>query len=944
MKRPNVAVPAILLLGAVGSLLGAGGPRPFTNSIGMTLVRIEPGAFLMGSALSRDTWEEQPVHEVVLSTPFLISETEVTVEQFRQFRPGFAGTASSAPFAAGVSWDEARAFTEWLSRKEGRPYRLPTEAEWEYVARAGSDAAEAQARGKLGEPNAWGVKNMLAGAREWSLDWFGEYPAGRQVDPVGPASGMVRVVRGGALDLEDRNTLRIDFLRPRSRLAIAPSFGRGASTKGPSRATSGDRTGLVGVWYRQTDLADPQDVDYLARLNNSWSNDPRGGGRWSGRWRGVVEGPHTGEVRFSAEVEGILTLEVDGRRIVDTTTSPPILSGTVAMVQGERVPLVLTYARSGGSSFRIRWEWSGQPPVIVPSASISHGPEDEKRAAAESRPQNSPGFHAIGFRVVQAALPATPPLRAEPPYVQQGVKAPGAAVSIGPDPTRPYFRKRYLLPTPLDNGSAEAIDALAMHPSFRGHNHSPALEVMPNGDVLLVIYTSYDEYETGVSLIASRLRFGADEWDMPSPFLDFVGVNDHVPLLWNDGGTIRLFWGSPQLADGGFPFQWTASRDSGASWDPVRFPAFEGRIGSHTRQPINTAFRSPAGRIHVSSDGSGGESVLWVSDDDGATWFDPGGRSAGRHSSFALLRDGRILAMGGKNTAIDEFMPRAISRDGGRSYEVSRTPFARQGTNQRPTLIRLQSGRLLFAGDFVYHNDGSQPAGVTQLGSYVALSSDEGETWHIKRLVGAQLHEDPRRAETMKGPTLGYAVARQGPNGMIHLVSTMTRPCLHFEFNEAWLLEDASPERPDAELMASKAKSVAHVESYVERYPDGRPRIEWSGGVADDGRFLLHGTETWFYEDGVRQREAHYRLGLRTGVETYWSRDGRQLWSWEVREDGTATWRQYGPGGRLRAESSWKNFKAQGPARCWSEAGDLVSESEFAGSLLAPKKRSASGP
>jgi hypothetical protein len=935
MKRRHAAIPVVPLLGALVLLAGARQPRAVTNSIGMKLVLIEPGSFRMGSSLSRDTWEEQPVHDVTLSDPFLISETEVTIDQFRQFEPDFVGTPSFAPFAAGVSWNEACAFTEWLALKEGRPYRLPTEAEWEYVARAGSDDPRAQARGEIGMPNAWGVKNLLAGVREWCLDWFGEYPAEEQTDPVGPEAGIVKIVRGGALDLDERNDPRIDFLRPQSRLAIAPSFGPFPPSPAAAPWASGDRSGLIGVWYRKTDLADPQDVDFLARLDNNWSNDPRGGGRWSGRWRGALEGPHSGEVFFSAEVEGILSLEIRGKRVVDTMARPPLLSGTVTMVRGEKAPLVVTFARSGGSSFRIRWQWPGQPAVAVPSSSLSYGPEDEKLAVAEARTQLPPGFHAIGFRVVQAALPSTRPSRVEPPYVQQGVKQSTEFVSTGPDSAVPYFRKRYLLPTPLENSPREAIDAVGMHPSFRGHNHSPALEALPNGDLLLVIYTSYNEYETGVSLIASRLRFGADEWDIPSPLLDFVGINDHAPLLWNDDGTVRLFWGSPQLADGGFPFQWTASRDNGASWDPVQFPHFIGRIGSHTRQPINTAFRSPGGRIHVSSDGSGGESVLWASDDDGASWFDLGGRSAGRHTSFAMLRDGRILALGGKNTHIDEYMPRAISRDGGRSYEVSRSPFTRQGTNQRPTLLRLRSGKLLFAGDFVYHNNGSQPTGVNQLGSYVALSDDEGETWHIRRLIGAQLHEDAGRAETMKGPTLGYCVARQAPNGMIHLVSTMTKPCLHFEFNEAWILDESLNERPDVELMGSKAKSVDDVRLFEESYPNGKPRIRWHGGVADDGRFLLHGSETWFYDSGAKQHESTYRLGAKIGVESYWSRDGMLLWSWEYREEGTAIWRRYWPGGALRSESSWKHFKAHGTAKLWSRSGEPLGEWTFSdGSLV----------
>ncbi|MHC4620164.1 MAG: formylglycine-generating enzyme family protein, partial [Planctomycetota bacterium] len=112
------------------------------------------------------------------------------------------GTAEHLPYAAGVSWYEAVAFCEWLSKKEGRPYRLPTEAEWEYACRAGSTSlySSGDRPPRAGRANAWGLKNMHTSVREWCLDWHGEYPAAEQVDPVGPEYGMARVVRGGLLD------------------------------------------------------------------------------------------------------------------------------------------------------------------------------------------------------------------------------------------------------------------------------------------------------------------------------------------------------------------------------------------------------------------------------------------------------------------------------------------------------------------------------------------------------------------------------------------------------------------------------------------------------------------------------------------------------------------------------------------------------------------------
>ncbi len=135
----------------------ANDPAPaMTNSIGMKLVRIEPGSFVMGEGgtipagmlpkemeyATHGDWDERPLHKVTLTKPFYLSETEVTVEQFRQFKADIGAASSSSsssspepPYIIGISWYEAQAFCEWLSKKEGRTYRLPTEAEWEYGAR-----------------------------------------------------------------------------------------------------------------------------------------------------------------------------------------------------------------------------------------------------------------------------------------------------------------------------------------------------------------------------------------------------------------------------------------------------------------------------------------------------------------------------------------------------------------------------------------------------------------------------------------------------------------------------------------------------------------------------------------------------------------------------------------------------------------------------------------
>lgn len=105
----------------------------------MMLVLIQPGEFLMGSNVPPAKWDEMPIHKVTISQPFYISETEVTIEQYRQFKADFYGNGYFDPYVTGVSWYDAMAFCQWLSQKEGKRYRLPTEAEWEYVCKAGSE-------------------------------------------------------------------------------------------------------------------------------------------------------------------------------------------------------------------------------------------------------------------------------------------------------------------------------------------------------------------------------------------------------------------------------------------------------------------------------------------------------------------------------------------------------------------------------------------------------------------------------------------------------------------------------------------------------------------------------------------------------------------------------------------------------------------------------------
>jgi len=895
------------------------------NSIGLKLIPVKAGHFTMGSRAVDDNWNERPAHQVTISRGFLMSETEVTLAQYRQFRPKFAGTPGCDPYVAGVSWLDATAFCEWLSHKEGKPYRLPTEAEWEYACRAGTVTpfSSGDQPPAPETPNPWGLKNMHTGVREWCFDRYGEYPVESQMDPAGVDQGITRVVRGGGLDEN-----KPEYARSAARGSMGERFGIDPAENTERTELQLANTyfpGLVGRFFGEADLTRPQDKFQIHKLDLSKKDDAfEKGSQWSGRFLGFIEAPVTGSVTFEGIADDGLEVILEGQKIISAwNRKNQTVAGTVEMVKGKKYEVEIAYTQNGGDAFlRLYWSWTGQEKQIVRSSAISYNGLQELKVVAMGTGATSelPGHHLIGFRVVQAA-PATRCQQTDAQYASQGVRQDNRMAKLGPNPAKPYFRKRHMMPTPLENSDRKLIDAAGLHPSFREHNHSPALEVLPNGDVLLVIYTSYHEYEPGVSLIAARLRFGTEEWDMPSPWVDFALANDHAPLLWIDQGVLRLFWGNPRLASA-FPFQWLVSTDNGATLGPVCFPRFTSPVGPHSKQPINTAFRGRDGTMYVASDAVGATSVLWASGDDGKTWYDTGGRSAGRHTTYALLKDGSILGLGGKNSDIEGYMPKVVSPDGGKTWNRSKTPFAAQSSNQRPSLLRLASGRLFFAGDF-QDREGRQPAGIKERGSYVALSEDDGQTWTIKPLLGAQPHEDGK----LQSATIGYSAARQAPNGVIHLITTMNRPNLHFEMNEAWIL-DKQAMREDP--MASTSNGpLTQIMPQEEQYPNGRPRLTWSSGRGSDGRYLLQGLEVWYYDNGQKQREANYEKGFKTGKETYWSRAGQVAWTWDYRPDGTAVWTQFWSNGQTRSVSTWRNSMCEGTATCWDPSGMQISQAVF---------------
>lgn len=247
MKRSSVAIIAGLSLSLANLACqshegqkpvdAVGGDEVGTNMVldvghGATIhyVYIHTGKFLMGSpdneAGRNKYFPEGPQHEVTISKAFYLSVCEITRGQYQAVMgtmpdQGFVGIVEEAdqPIQL-VSWNDAVEFCRRVSEKTGLTVRLPTEAEWEYACRAGSQtrfffgdkegnleeyAWYEKNSGKLAhsvgqkKPNAWGLYDMCGNAWEWCSDWYFEsYPAEKAIDPVGPLSGTYRVVRGGS--------------------------------------------------------------------------------------------------------------------------------------------------------------------------------------------------------------------------------------------------------------------------------------------------------------------------------------------------------------------------------------------------------------------------------------------------------------------------------------------------------------------------------------------------------------------------------------------------------------------------------------------------------------------------------------------------------------------------------------------------------------------------
>jgi sulfatase modifying factor 1 len=201
-----------------------------SNSLDMQFTLIEPGSFIMGSPdTEAHRIGHETLHPVTLSKAYYLQTTPVTQAHWQALmgdNPSYFKGARRP--VEQVSWKDCQRFILKLNRLQEGVYRLPTEAEWEYAARAGRetpfgignghdlDSTQANFDGsgpygaaaqgiyreettpvKSFQANAWGLYDMHGNVWEWCQDWYAEYPAGTLIDPTGPEQGVFRIIRGG---------------------------------------------------------------------------------------------------------------------------------------------------------------------------------------------------------------------------------------------------------------------------------------------------------------------------------------------------------------------------------------------------------------------------------------------------------------------------------------------------------------------------------------------------------------------------------------------------------------------------------------------------------------------------------------------------------------------------------------------------------------------------
>ena len=362
-------------------------PAELTNSIGMDFALVPAGEFDMGSVSGEA--DQRPVTRVEISRAFYMGRHEVTSGQWLALMGAIPQESNSAcgrdcP-VVGVSWADAQEFVRRLNATEGTTrYRLPTEAEWEYAARAGgtrngylpqsdlnawSDSSGDDRLYQVGtrwQANAFALHDMVGNASEWVGDWYGPYPGGTVADPSGPKRGTIRVLRGSShRDHADR--IRASqrggdgpgiskyALGLRVAMSLEPQTGKGVTGADDHGNEPSDATPLAVGSSVAGRIAPSDDVDYFSLelsersvvaiytigsldtlgslrdgANQKLAGDDDSGGGANFRIEATLDpGIHYVRVESYQDAEGSYTLHVD-RRAVETPSAGE-LTNTIGM-------------------------------------------------------------------------------------------------------------------------------------------------------------------------------------------------------------------------------------------------------------------------------------------------------------------------------------------------------------------------------------------------------------------------------------------------------------------------------------------------------------------------------------------------------------------------------------------------------------------------------------
>lgn len=702
--------------------------------------------------------DEFPTRNVTISQSFEISKYEITNAQYEAFAPDhkkwrghFANLSTEDDEAViYVSWEEALAYTKWLSEEDNKhTYRLPTEAEWEYVARAGTRTAfhdgmegniyelnpmnpeqmdayhyqypypftwtngcrswvdwlpescvgvedvypnkfnirDADLRVGQNAPNGFGVCDMMGNVEEWVLDWYGFYNPDETIDPVGPAGGDFKVVRGGS------HNNHIQHLRSANRMASAKN----------------DKHYLLGFRVVRTPIGQELDAPTLKAPLRPWAEDVQDGVySWD---------KPSGEAEFSMHtLYRLVEQKEDGSHYGSEHQMRQFgfdPDGVQALLTG---PLY-----THNHSPTIAWCENGDLMVSWFSGESEIGPELTLLASR-------------GKRQKDGSLKWTAP--------SEFLKA----------------ADRNMHSSNLLNNSVK---------KNAGIDHDFTLHQMAS----IGVAGRWDKLALGYR---SSIDQGAT-WSPVTMVLEL----DHA---MNDGASMQgnMF----QTSGGDLVFVTDDEGDSTFNTGSLVVSDDNGKTWTRRGHSSTTPGEKRIAGLHAA--------VIDIDDVNGD----------GNRDFLAIARD--------KGTYFNGKAPQSISYDGGNSWERSPSVFPSIGSGERFVLQRLPyasqvgdfpgSSPILFIGfaSNGFRAKNGEGKMDTVYGMYAAVSFDEGRSWPesyrkvVSDLKGDQelvLHTAPwQRSNTISknvGQVGGYMIATQTPDGMIHL----TDGNIIYTFNLEWIMQ-----------------------------------------------------------------------------------------------------------------------------------------------------------